>query len=344
MSRIKGKSIKICTQANTKTNLCFYPAQNGRKRTITTDPKPSSKLKDLSLICEEEEEDSQLSALDKPLPGGCRYLSRVKRITRKKILKKRNGSEPFWNRSPSLQQCKKIIQSNSRYEMCSGVTESSLDSSTLSEAFPFLLPSLDSELYVNLSSSTRTDSCSSFEIFREAEEHTTLMQLEDVASFHCKNSTLLDSSKAVNIDLMAQPSDLSEILEHTGNISRERNFKNHETDATQQYESSKPVLVTVAGKTISKLQPGNGQKRMQAISIPSKQKNICQDDVPVCSIILAPVCYRPAKLWQYEQLQPCSTFDNVPLGKVKPVPEESFASELEGKPISLQEDIICSPT
>ncbi|XP_051870793.1 uncharacterized protein LOC127569852 isoform X2 [Pristis pectinata] len=292
-------------QANTQTNLCFSPTHD--------DPKSSSKLKELSLICEE---DSELSATDKPVPGGQRHLSQFKKIAQQKNLKEKRGIEPFWNRSPSLQRWKKFTQSSSRHATCSEPTEISSEFSLPSEAFPSPLPSVDSDLLVDSSSFARTDSCSSIELFREAEDHTSPVQLEDVGWFYCKNSTLLDSSKAANIDVIPQPSNLSEILEHTGNITRERSLKNHVTDGTEECGSSQCVSVAVAGKTITKLRPGIEQKRMHAISVPSKQKNIRQkhqDEVPLCSIILAPVCYRPAKVWQYEQLQPCTTFENAPL-------------------------------
>ncbi|XP_055499247.1 uncharacterized protein LOC129701811 isoform X2 [Leucoraja erinacea] len=191
--------------------------------------------------------------------------------------------------------------------MCSEPKETSSELSTSSAIFPSLLLSLDSELLVDSSTSTRTDSYSSIELFREAEE------LKDDGWFHCKNSTLLDNSKAANIDVIAQPSNVSEIIEHTENIRRERSFKNSVTDATEMCGNFHPELVRVAGKTISKLQPDSEQKGIRAISTPSKQKNLRQDEVPVCSIILAPVCYRPAKVWQYEHLQPGTTFENVPL-------------------------------
>ncbi|XP_078267492.1 uncharacterized protein LOC144600027 [Rhinoraja longicauda] len=271
---------------------------------IVADSNPSSKSEELSLICEE---DSELSATAKPGPGVCRNLSKKKIFAQRNIYKKKKGIKPFWCRSPSLQQRKEFAQSNARYTMCSRPTETNSEFSVSSEVFPSLLLSLESELLVDSSTSTRTDSCSSLELFREAEE------LKDVGWFSCKNSTLLDNSKATNIDVIAQPSNVSEILEPTENIRREGSFKNSVTDATEVCGNIHPALVRVAGKTISKLQPGSEQKGTRAISIPSKQKNINQDEVPVCSIILAPVCYRPAKVWQYEQPKPCTTFENAPL-------------------------------
>ncbi|XP_072120061.1 uncharacterized protein [Mobula birostris] len=296
MPHFKVKSKWNGIEANTQTDRCFSPYHDGRKRMVNADAKPSSNLEELSMIYEEV---SKLSATDKPVLGGHRHLAQLA-TAQQKALNKKRGIKPFWNRSPSLQQWKEFTQSSSKYSTCSGSNEISSDS----------------ELPVDSSSAASMDSCSSIELFREADDHTCVQQ-EDIGWFCYKNSTLLDNSKAANIDVVPQPSNLSDILEHSGNITKERNFKNHVTDGTEVYGTFQPILVTAAGKSISKFRPDNEQKRKCAISISSKKKNIKQKhqgEMPICSIIRAPVCYRPAKVWQYEQLQSCTTFENVPLG------------------------------
>ncbi|XP_067851999.1 meiosis-specific kinetochore protein-like [Heptranchias perlo] len=395
MAQFKGKSNLKRMRANTLMDQCSTPAPCNGKRNL----KASSKLKKLSFI--HEGADSELSSTNKLAPGGHRslHLSRTKTTVQRNISNNKKGIEPFQNRSPGLQHVQESTQSNSKNTTCSGYTETSSEFSLTSDALPYILPSLESELLVD-SSSTRTDSCSSVELFREAEEHAPCVHQEDVCWFHCKNSTLLDSSKAENIDVIAQPSNLSEILEQTGNVIREGSFnRDYSSDGAEVHESSRPVTITVAGKTISKLQAATEitleQKRIHSVSLPmkhkkpmneepsSKQATKCkkkvnfadplkieyasefsrikplstlstefpfqlerqvlqqnvetnekrkpiqtstplqtfeqstrmeqQGEVPICSIILAPVCYRPSKVWQCEHVQPWAPFENAPI-------------------------------
>uniref|UniRef100_UPI00398EE28C meiosis-specific kinetochore protein-like isoform X2 n=1 Tax=Pristiophorus japonicus TaxID=55135 RepID=UPI00398EE28C len=368
MAQFKGKSNWKQMRANTRMNQCSTPAPSNGKRNV----KPSSKLKKLSFI--HEETDSKLPSTHKRAPGGHRslHLSRSITTVQRNISKNKKRMEPFQNRSPSLQQRKKCTQSNDQTPTYFVYTETSSECSLTSEALLNLLPSLDSELLVDSSSSsTSTDSCSSVELFRGAEEHTTCMNQEDVSWFCCKNSTLLDSSKAANIDVIAQPSNLSDILEQTGNVTTEACFnRDHVSDGTKVHESSRAVSITLAGKTVSKLQASNEitleQKRIHATSLAMKQKKpmneepssnpkktkckkkvnfadplkieytpeFCrikplspefpvqlekqvlglkeQDKLPICSIILAPDCYQPSKVWQYEHMQPWTMFENAP--------------------------------
>ncbi|XP_067899121.1 uncharacterized protein [Heterodontus francisci] len=348
MAHFKGKSNWKQMSANTQMNHCSSPAHSYGKRNI----KPSSKLKKLSFI--HEEAGSELSSTYKLASGGHRsYLSRMKTTVQKSILKTKKGIEPFQNRSPSLQQWKEFTQSNSKNTTCFESTEtSSVEFSLTFEVLPYLLHSLDSELLVDDSSSTGTDSCSSVELFREAEgsahgcnlslscdaehrvmtkcvevkqpDHTLLEYEEDICWFHCKNSTLLDSSKAANIDVIDQPSNLSEITEQTGNVRREGSFnRDHVSDRDEVHGNS----FTVAGKNVSKLQAGNEitleQKRLHAISLPMEQKNprLKQHEVPICSIILAPVCSRPSNVWQCEHVQSWTTFKKAPIDIIIDLPE-----------------------
>ncbi|XP_059506490.1 uncharacterized protein LOC125458432 [Stegostoma tigrinum] len=319
-------------------------------QTVETDVKPSSKLKKLSLI--HEEADSEMYSTNKVASAVHRSMHRtqMKRTIRRNILKTNKETQPFENRSPSLQQWKEFTQNNSKNANCSVYIEAT------------------SELLVDSSSSTGAESCSSVEIFREAEEHASVVNQEDIYWFYCKNSTLLDSSKAANIDVIGQPSDLSEILEQTGNLTRERNFSGyHVSDGAEERGNSQATTFTVAGKTVSKLQASKEitleQKKLNAVSLRDEQKKSekwdllekparhistrgekadltivenkneikpkqtsapvetfkqstrlkQKDEVPICSIILAPVCYRPSNGLQSERVKHWTTLENAPL-------------------------------
>ncbi|GCB71317.1 hypothetical protein scyTo_0005905 [Scyliorhinus torazame] len=238
--------------------------------------KPSSKLKKLSFI--KEETDSHIAPTNSLASGahGSLHLFRMKRTARRNILKTKKGIEPFRNRSPSLQQWKKFTQSKSK-STCSECTE------TTSELSPYLSPSVDSELLMDDDSSTRTDSCSSIELFREAEDHTSVVNQEGICWFSCKNSTLLDSSGAANIDVIGQPSGLSEILEQTENPAIEGSFKSdHVSDGAEVHGKSQTISFTVAGKTVSKLQASKEatleQKGVHTISLPREQKILVREN------------------------------------------------------------------
>ncbi|XP_038649475.1 uncharacterized protein LOC119964272 [Scyliorhinus canicula] len=336
MAHIKSQSNWKPMRAKTQLNKCSSLAHGKRNA------KPSSKLKKLSFI--KEETDSQLGPTNRLASGahGSLHLFRMKRTVQRNILKTKKGIEPFRNRSPSLQQWKKFNQSKSKSTTCSECTE------TTSELSPYLSPSVDSELFVDDDSSTRTDSCSSIELFREAEDHTSVMNQEDIYWFSYKNSTLLDSSEAANIDVIGQPSGLSEILEQTENPATQGSFRSdHVSDGAEVHGNSQTVSFTVAGKTVSKLQASKEAtlelKSVHTISLPREQKTLQQivetseingpiqtstpvetfkqstrlkpqNEVPICSIILAPVCCRPSKVWHCERAQPWSTVENAPIG------------------------------
>ncbi|XP_043559334.1 uncharacterized protein LOC122556575 isoform X2 [Chiloscyllium plagiosum] len=359
--RIRGLNDSYERQIEPETNVCkyadkpmFFPCSFLWKektsctffKAVTADVKPSSKLKKLSLIYEEA--DSELYSTNKVTSRVHRstYQSRMKRTVRRNILKTKKETSPFQNRSPSLQQWKEFTQSNSKNADCSVYNETTSEELCLTtETLAYVLPSLDSELLVDDSSSIGTENCSSVELFREPEDHASVMNPEDIYWFSCKNSTLLDSSKAANIDVIGQPSNLSEILEQTGNLTREGNFKGyHVLDEVEVYGNSEVTSFTVAGKTVSKLQASKEitleQKKLHAVSLRDEQKKSAvktkktfkpkqtstpvetfkqptklkqQDEVPICSIILAPVCDRPSDALQCEQVKHWTSLENAPI-------------------------------
>ncbi|XP_048459792.1 uncharacterized protein LOC125484556 [Rhincodon typus] len=369
MAHIEGKSNQKQMCANMQMNQCSSLVHFYGKR-ITADVKPSSKLKKLSLI--HEETDSEMYSTNKVASGVHRSMhrSQMKRTIRRNILKTKKETLPFENRSPSLQQWKEFTQNNSKNANCSVYIEATSEELCLTtETLAYLLPSSDSELLVDSSSSTGAESCSSVEIFREAEEHASVVNQEDIYWFYCKNSTLLDSSKAANIDVIGQPSDLSEILEQTGNLTRERNFNGYHVSAgAEERGNSQATTFTIAGKTVSKLQASKEitleQKKLNAVSLRDEQKKSSffqypceekyitasprvwdstakvvennkkikpkqtsapvetfnqstrlkqQDEVPICSIVLAPVCYQPSNGLQSERVKHWTTLENAPL-------------------------------
>ncbi|KAM8994114.1 meiosis-specific kinetochore protein isoform 1-T1 [Ara ararauna] len=110
---------------------------------------------------------------------------------------------------------------------------------------------VDSTVDYNTGASDNLNSCPSPEIFRDDDSERSHFHTEDFSKY--KNSTLLDSSKAVAIDKMPQISNLSAILEPVpedfqGQCTRRKRPPNF------QYSSSAlSVSTTLAGKKVCRI-------------------------------------------------------------------------------------------
>ncbi|NXX79979.1 MEIKN protein, partial [Urocolius indicus] len=114
----------------------------------------------------------------------------------------------------------------------------------------FLIECLDVEspAHYNSSTSDSLSSCPSPEIFRD--DCSERSNLPPEGSGKYKNSTLLDSSKAVTIDKIPQISNLSAIL---GNSFLQYLRIYIKTPSNFSYTSSLSVSTTVAGKKVCKI-------------------------------------------------------------------------------------------
>ncbi|GCC23983.1 hypothetical protein chiPu_0002381 [Chiloscyllium punctatum] len=116
-------------------------------------------------------------------------------------------------------------------------------------------------------------------------------------------------------------------------------LKYHALDEVEEHGNSQVTSFTVAGKTVSKLQAS--KEKLHAVSLRDEQKKSAvktkktfkpkqtstpvetfkqptklkqQDEVPICSIILAPVCDRPSDALQCEQVRHWTSLENAPIG------------------------------
>ncbi|KFP28330.1 hypothetical protein N325_08943 [Colius striatus] len=109
---------------------------------------------------------------------------------------------------------------------------------------------VDSTAHYNTSTSDSLNSCPSPEIFRDDGSERSNFHPEDSGKY--KNSTLLDSSKAVTIDKIPQISNLSAILE-TVPEDFQAKYTGRKTPSNFSYTSSLSVSTTVAGKKVCKI-------------------------------------------------------------------------------------------
>ncbi|KAG8128636.1 hypothetical protein E2320_015454, partial [Naja naja] len=127
----------------------------------------------------------------------------------------------------------------------------------------FLLDSLDMETTLDCSYTKTIDSTSSYsspEIFRDETE------LEDTASpethLVCKNSTLLDTSKAINLDKMSQLPNLSKILGTPLGIQGQNIASRKQSREKLPSEPTNSSAV-IAGKRVCKILSAN-EKRLKS--------------------------------------------------------------------------------
>ncbi|XP_070793418.1 meiosis-specific kinetochore protein [Pituophis catenifer annectens] len=143
----------------------------------------------------------------------------------------------------------------------------------------FLLDCLDMETTLDCSYTKTIDSTSSYsspEIFRDE------TGLEDTASpethLACKNSTLLDTSKAINIDKMSQLPDLSKILGTPLGIQGQYIASRKQSRQKLPSEPTNTSAV-VAGKQVCKILSAN-EKRLKSqpsgvsLLLPERKKKI----------------------------------------------------------------------
>ncbi|XP_026714288.1 meiosis-specific kinetochore protein [Athene cunicularia] len=117
----------------------------------------------------------------------------------------------------------------------------------------FLLECLDvgSTADYNTGTSDSLNSCSSPETFRDDGPGRSNFYAED--SVMCKNSTLLDSSKAVSIDKIPQISNLSAILEPALGNLQDQHIQRKRPPSSNYSFSALSVSTTLAGKKVCKI-------------------------------------------------------------------------------------------
>ncbi|XP_030360824.1 meiosis-specific kinetochore protein [Strigops habroptila] len=110
---------------------------------------------------------------------------------------------------------------------------------------------VDSTVDYNTGASDNLNSCPSPETFRDDDSERNNFYTEDFGKY--KNSTLLDSSKAVAIDKIPQISNLSAILEPVPEDFQDQCTR-RKTPSNFQYSSSAlSVSTTLAGKTVCRI-------------------------------------------------------------------------------------------
>ncbi|KFU98361.1 hypothetical protein N339_09753 [Pterocles gutturalis] len=117
----------------------------------------------------------------------------------------------------------------------------------------FLLECLDVDSTVdyNAGANDSLNSCSSPETFRNDASEISYFYSEDAGKY--KNSTLLDSSKAVTIEKIPQITNLSSILEPVPEDIQDRYTKRKRPSNHNYSSSSLNVSTTLAGKKVCKI-------------------------------------------------------------------------------------------
>ncbi|XP_026552255.1 meiosis-specific kinetochore protein isoform X1 [Pseudonaja textilis] len=147
----------------------------------------------------------------------------------------------------------------------------------------FLLDCLDMETTLDCSYTIdSTSSYSSPEIFRDETE------LEDTASpetqLACKNSTLLDTSKAINLDKMSQLPNFSKILGTPSGIQGQ-NIASRKQSREKLPSEPTNTSAAIAGKQVCKILSAN-EKRLKSqpsgvsLLLPERKKKT-EDQIPV---------------------------------------------------------------
>ncbi|KFQ32137.1 hypothetical protein N332_12565, partial [Mesitornis unicolor] len=114
----------------------------------------------------------------------------------------------------------------------------------------YLLECLDSTVDYDTGASDSLNNCPSPETFRNYDSERSTFDFENFDKY--KNSTLLDSSKAVTIDKIPQISDLSAILAPVPEDFQDQHIRS-KRPSNCNYSSSLSVSSTVAGKKICKI-------------------------------------------------------------------------------------------
>ncbi|XP_062493935.1 meiosis-specific kinetochore protein [Pezoporus occidentalis] len=110
---------------------------------------------------------------------------------------------------------------------------------------------VDSTVDCNTGASDNLNSCPSPEIFRDDDSERSHFHTEDFSKY--RNSTLLDSSKAVAIDKMPQISDLSAILEPVPEDFQCQGTRRKRPPNFQYSSSALSVSTTLAGKKVCRI-------------------------------------------------------------------------------------------
>ncbi|XP_048343385.1 meiosis-specific kinetochore protein isoform X2 [Sphaerodactylus townsendi] len=132
-----------------------------------------------------------------------------------------------------------------------GTSETSSELTLPTGVSDFLLQCLDSSIDANTESSDGTNNYSSPETFRDGSD------LEETCDspkeyFGCKNSTLLDTSKAISVNKIPSLSDFSKIFENTLE-SQVEHLPSDTLSKSKQFCESTDVSTTVAGKRVYKI-------------------------------------------------------------------------------------------
>ncbi|XP_069629231.1 meiosis-specific kinetochore protein isoform X1 [Haliaeetus albicilla] len=149
-----------------------------------------------------------------------------------------------------------IINSESKESLKNAEVTSSTGMTLPTGVSTFLLECLDvdSTADYNAGTSDSLNSCPSPETFRDDGSERSNFYSEDSGKY--KNSTLLDSSKAVTIDKMPQISNLSAILEPVWEDFRDQNTRRKRPSNSNYSSSALSVSTTLAGKKVCKITAG----------------------------------------------------------------------------------------
>ncbi|XP_029854171.1 meiosis-specific kinetochore protein isoform X2 [Aquila chrysaetos chrysaetos] len=149
-----------------------------------------------------------------------------------------------------------IINSESKESLKNAELTSSTGMTLPTGVSTFLLECLDADSTAdyNADTSDSLNSCPSPETFRDDGSERSNFYSE--ASGKYKNSTLLDSSKAVTIDKMPQISNLSAILEPVREDFRDQYTRRKKPSNSNYNSSALSVSTTLAGKKVCKITAG----------------------------------------------------------------------------------------
>ncbi|KAM6116182.1 meiosis-specific kinetochore protein [Pterocles gutturalis] len=152
-----------------------------------------------------------------------------------------------------LQQESLIINSESKDSLKNAEVTSSTGMTLPTGVSTFLLECLDVDSTVdyNAGANDSLNSCSSPETFRNDASEISYFYSEDAGKY--KNSTLLDSSKAVTIEKIPQITNLSSILEPVPEDIQDRYTKRKRPSNHNYSSSSLNVSTTLAGKKVCKI-------------------------------------------------------------------------------------------
>ncbi|XP_060094317.1 meiosis-specific kinetochore protein [Heteronotia binoei] len=190
-----------------------------------------------------------------------------------------NMNENIKNMDSNTSQDSLHLNTGSRESLGNSETSSGMTLPT--GVSDFLLECLDSSIEINTESGDGTNSYSSPETFRDGSD------LEETCVgpreyFGCKNSTLLDTSRAINIDKISLPS-FSKTFENTLE-GREEHHTSDKLFKSKQCCESTDVPTTIKGKQVYKILSSKEKtpksKPSEILTLPPKQNKQLDDQQP----------------------------------------------------------------